>query len=147
MNNVLTTLQQNEVQYDLIRHEKQIRSAQEGAIYFGIEAGQTAPALVLKSETEFYALIASGNRGRVNLEEVSELIGCGPLKMASPKEVQQITGYAVGSVPLALSLPCIVDRELYRYPYIYGGSGDPMSTLKIAPTDLEKLNVVVGFLD
>ncbi|WP_254611289.1 YbaK/EbsC family protein [Paenibacillus sp. JMULE4] len=67
--------------------------------------------------------------------------------MASPKEVREITGYTVGSVSIVLSLPCIVDRGLFRYPFIYGGTGEPTSTLKIIPSALEKLNQVVAYLD
>lgn len=147
MDNLKAILQEKGVQYEIIHHEKQIRTAQEGADYFGIEIGQTAPTLVLKSEKGYFAMIVSGNRGCVNLEEVSDILGCNQLKMATPKEVQQITGYTVGSVSLVLSLPCIVDRGLFHYPFVYGGTGEPASTLKIAPNELEKLNQVVVFLD
>ena len=148
MDNLRTILQENEVQFEIIHHEKPIRTAQEGADYFGIELGQTAPTLVLKSEKGYFSMIISGSRGRVDLEELSGILGCNHLKMANPKEVQQITGYTVGSVPLVgLSLPCIVDRELFRYPFIYGGTGEPTSTLKITPKALEKLNQVVVLLD
>ncbi|GCD84226.1 aminoacyl-tRNA deacylase [Parageobacillus thermoglucosidasius] len=148
MDNLKSILQENDVQFEVIHHESLIHTAQEGADYFGIEIGQTAPTLVLKSEKGYFAMIISGGRGRVNLEEVSEILGCNQLKMATPKEVQQITGYTVGSVPLVgLSLPCIVDKELFRYPFIYGGTGESTSTLKIAPNALEKLNQVVALLD
>ncbi|MEK3675287.1 MULTISPECIES: hypothetical protein [unclassified Paenibacillus] len=33
------------------------------------------------------------------------------------------------------------------YPFFYGGTGVPSSTLKLNPHDLEKLNRVVAFLD
>lgn len=147
MDKLKTILQEKRVQYEIIHHEKQIRTAQEGAEYFGIEIGQTAPTLVLKSEKGYFAMIVSGNRGHVNLEEMSGLLGCDQLKMATPKEVQQITGYTVGNVSLVLSLPCIIDRGLLQYPFVYGGTGEPESTLKIAPSELEKLNQVVTFLD
>jgi len=147
MDNLITILQESGVQFEIIHHEKQIRTAQEGADYFGIEIGQTAPTLVLKSEKGYFAMIVSGSRGRVNLEEVSGILGCNQLKMAAPKEVRRITGCTAGNVSLVLSLPCIVDKELFRYPFIYGGTGEPSSTLKIAPDALEKLNQVVAFLD
>ena len=147
MDNLNTILQEKEVEFEIIHHDKQIRTAQEGADYFGIEIGQTAPTLVLKSEKGYFAMIVSGNRGRVNLEEVAAILGCKQLKMANPKEVQQVTGYTVGSVSLVISLPCIVDKELFRYSFIYGGTGDPLSTLKIAPAALEKVNQVVAYLN
>lgn len=148
MENLITILQENEVQFEIMYHENPIRTAQEGAAYFGIEIGQTAPTLILKYEKGYFAMIISGGRRRVNLEEVSEILGCNQLKLAKPKEVKQITGYTVGSVPLVgLSMPCILDRNIFRYPFIYGGTGEPTSTLKITPNALEKLNQVVALLD
>ncbi|AKP48394.1 YbaK/prolyl-tRNA synthetase associated region [Bacillus smithii] len=141
-------MQENEVQFEIMYHENPIRTAQEGAAYFGIEIGQTAPTLILKYEKGYFAMIISGGRRRVNLEEVSEILGCNQLKLAKPKEIKQITGYTVGSVPLVgLSMPCILDRNIFRYPFIYGGTGEPTSTLKITPNALEKLNQVVALLD
>lgn len=141
-------LRNNDVPFEIIHHEQPIRSAQEGADYFGIEIGQTAPTLVLKSDKGYYALIMSGARGRANLEDLSAMLGCGQLKLASPKEVRQTTGYTVGSVPLiGLPMPYIVDKRLDRYPYIYGGTGAATATLKISPAALEKLNKVVAFLN
>ncbi|WP_371836636.1 aminoacyl-tRNA deacylase, partial [Bacillus smithii] len=145
---LITFLQENEVQFEIMYHENPIRTAQEGAAYFGIEIGQTAPTLILKYEKGYFAMIISGGRRRVNLEEVSEILGCNQLKLAKPKEIKQITGYTVGSVPLVgLSMPCILDRNIFRYPFIYGGTGEPTSTLKITPNALEKLNQVVALLD
>ncbi|WP_270584049.1 aminoacyl-tRNA deacylase [Bacillus smithii] len=148
MENLITFLQENEVQFEIMYRENPIRTAQEGAAYFGIEIGQTAPTLILKSEKGYFAMIISGGRRRVNLEEVSEILGCNQLKLAKPNEIKQITGYTVGSVPLVgLSMPCILDRNIFRYPFIYGGTGEPTSTLKITPNALEKLNQVVALLD
>lgn len=148
MDHIKSILQENRIPFDILYHENPIRTAQEGADFFGIEIGQTAPTLILKSDKGYFAIIVSGGRGRVNLEKLSEILGCNQLKMAPPKEVQKITGYTVGNVPLVgLSLPCIIDKELFRYPFIYGGTGEPTSTLKIPPHALEQLNQVVAFLN
>lgn len=39
------------------------------------------------------------------------------------------------------SLPTLIDRRLMAYDFIYGGSGDPFYTLKIAPKALLALNM------
>ncbi|AKG34444.1 aminoacyl-tRNA deacylase [Paenibacillus durus] len=140
-------LQEKGVKYEIIKHEGPIKTAQEGAAFLGIEIGQTAPALVLRAGNEYFAMIVSGDRGRVNLADAAALLGHDSLKMASPKQVLQLTGYEVGSVSLMLPLPCILDRRLFRYPFIYGGTGEPGSTLKISPQALEQLNEVVAYLD
>lgn len=89
MDNLRTFLQESGVQFEIIHHEKQIRTAQEGADFFGIETGQTAPALVLKSEKGYFAMIVSGSRGRVDLEEVSGILGCHQLKWLAQKKSER----------------------------------------------------------
>ncbi|MCK9909806.1 YbaK/EbsC family protein, partial [Microbacteriaceae bacterium K1510] len=129
-------------------HDQPIKTAQDGARYFGIEPGQTASTLIVKTDNQFYVVICSGQRGRVNFAEIPALQGSGTVQLASADEVKQATGCAVGSVPLAgHSLPCIVDKLLFRYPYVYGGTGDPLATLKIPPAALEQVNHVVSFFE
>ncbi len=147
MDKLRTILEQSGVQFEIIQHEKTIRTAQEGVDYLGIEIGQTAPILILKSENGHFSLIKSGDRGRVDLQEIGAVLGYDQLQTATPREVLQITGYSIGTVPLVgLPFPCILDRGLFRYPFVYGGTGQPESTLKITPDALEKLNQVVGFI-
>ncbi|OLN31696.1 hypothetical protein DSOL_2384 [Desulfosporosinus metallidurans] len=45
------------------------------------------------------------------------------------------------------NLPCVVDKRLFQYTSIYGGSGEETCTLKINPNALEKVNRVVATLD
>lgn len=140
-------LNENKADYEIITHDQSIQSAQEGAAYFGIEQGQTAPTLVLKSEAQYFAIIVSGDYGRLDLEELKTLLKCDELKLAKPKEVEQVTGFTIGTVPLIRhGLPTILDRQLYRYTCIYGGTGHANSTLKISPGDVERLNNIVAFV-
>jgi len=55
-----------------------------------------------------------------------------------------MTGYKAGSIPLiGHNLPCVFDDCLLDYDYIYGGSGDELHTLKIAPNDVMRLNNII----
>nr|WP_280922256.1 YbaK/EbsC family protein [Ammoniphilus resinae] len=57
--------------------------------------------------------------------------------------LSKVTGFEVGSVPLVgLNLPFVIDKNLYHYPFIYGGTGERTCTLKINPQALEELNSV-----
>lgn len=148
MKNLPNLLQEKDIPYELINHDQPILTAQEGAEYFGIEVGQTAPTLILKTDQGYYALIFSGQRGRVDLVEVARILGVEKVKLAKPKEVQQVTGFAVGSVSMVEhGLPCVMDQQLYQYPFVYGGTGQATCTLKITPDDLGKLNQVVAMLE
>jgi Cys-tRNA(Pro)/Cys-tRNA(Cys) deacylase len=104
--------------------------------------------LILKTDKGFVALIVSGSCSKVNFEEIADILGCSKVKLASGKEVQKVTGYEVGSVPLiGLDLPCVIDKLLFLYDFIYGGTGHRTCTLKIEPQALKELNQVEVILD
>lgn len=98
MNDLQEILERSEYKYELIHHEKPILTRQDGSEYFGIEVGQTAPSLILKTDKGFFVLIVSGNRSRLDFESIADMLGCRKVKLASPKEVQKVTGFEVGSV-------------------------------------------------
>lgn len=148
MNRLQEILNKCEYKYEIIQHEKPILSREDGSKYFGIETGQTAPSLILKTDKGFFVLILSGNRGKLDFNKLAATIGCSKVKLASPKEVQKITGFEVGSVRMVgLDLPCVIDKRLFNYDFIYGGTGQTTFTLKIEPSALNQLNQVVATFD
>jgi len=147
MDNLRSLLEEKKIPFELIKHDTPILTAEEGARYFGINVGQTAPTLIIWTDKGFFALIISGDRGRVDFSDVAGVLGCKKVRLAGAKEVQKVTGYEVGSVSLVgHNLPCIFDTRLLRYPSVYGGTGKATCTLKIDPYDLEKINKVVATL-
>ena len=76
------------------------------------------------------------------------ILGCNKVKLASPKEVQKVTGFEVGSVSMVgLDLPCVIDKKLFNYDFVYGGIGKSTFSLKIEPSALNELNNVVAMFD
>lgn len=145
-------LAKSSFKYELISHPKPIRSAREGAAFFGIAMGQTAPTLIIETQgkvtKDFYALILSGDRGKADLKIVARLLGYPRVKLADFGHVKQITGFNVGVIPLiGLELPCVLDRNLFRFSFIYGGTGKQLLTLKVEPAALLEFNRVEAFLD
>ena len=72
MENLKAILKKNTYSYELIFHETSLRSAQEGADYFNIDIGQTAPTLIIKTDIGFFALVVSGSRGRIDFKDVAQ---------------------------------------------------------------------------
>jgi len=141
-------LKKSHYTYEIIEHEKPILSKQDGVNFFGIEVGQAAPTLVLKTDKGLIALIVSGSRSKVNFEKIADILGCSNAKLASQEEVRKVTGSQVGSVRMVgLDLPCVIDKRLFHYDYIYGGTGQSTFTLKIAPQALNELNQVIATFD
>jgi len=148
MDKVKDILENSNSNYEFIFHEKQIYSATEGAEYFGIEAGQTAPTLIIKTDKGYFAIIFSGCRNCIDFEFIAKILGVSRAKLANKDKVLEITGFNPGDTPMVgLTLPTIFDKKLLQYPFVYGGSGQQNRTLKISPIVLRKLIQPVAFLE
>jgi len=133
------TLESNKADYEIIYHEKPIKSRNDALDYFKLE--EMAPTLILKSEEKYFALIISGERNKIDFENIQNLLGCKHLEMATRQEVFDKMQLETGRIPLVgHNLPCIIDEGLFNYEYVFGGSGDFLHTLKIRPADLERMN-------
>ena len=138
-------LRRENAEFALIKQDRPILSASDAEGCYDVR--KAAPALILQSERGLVACIFSSGRGRLNLEQVKAVCGFSKLRLADRKKVPKQTGYEVGAVPLiGHGLPCIFDDGLLQYDYIYGGTGDPLTTLKIKPADVKRLNQVIGIL-
>ena len=138
---------ENQANFEIIHHNNPIYSSRDGVNYFGIELGQTAPIIIIKTETGFYALIVSGERGKMDLKIIAHILGCSKIRLSTKKELKNIN-FLPGSIPLINhGLPCILDKNLFRYKFVYGGTGFPDYTLKINPGDLERLNHIIAKIE
>jgi Uncharacterized conserved protein len=134
--------------FELLENRVRIRSASEGAAYWGIDLGATAPALVLRAQDRFLLLILSGGAGKVDFGALALETGIDGLRMATPGEIREQFGLKPGEVPLfGLGLQTLVDRRLLAHEHVYGGSGDPELTLKVAPKALLVLNEESRLID
>lgn len=144
MKRIITLLNESNFDYEVIKHEKTIHSAQEGASYFGIDIEQTAPALILSTEKGYIALIISGKKDKIDFSELGKKIGISITGLAKRDEIKKVFGFSAGEVPLLLeNLQCIIDSDLLKYNYIYGGIGNKNYTLKISPKALLEFNNVI----
>lgn len=131
-----------EVNFDIIYHDIAIKSKKDAIGLFKIE--ETAPTLIVKTELNFYALIISGDREKIDFKVLKQLLACKKIEMAKREEIAEKFGFVAGQVPMiGHNLPCIIDRNILKYEYVYGGTGNWNYTLKISPNDLIKANNVI----
>nr|WP_320147040.1 YbaK/EbsC family protein [uncultured Anaeromusa sp.] len=141
-------LRENGYAYQLLPQTRPLRSAEDGAAYFDISVGQTAPVLLVEATQEhrFLCLLA-GDHGRLDLVKAAALLKIPKLTPVKYKKVYDITGFEPGNMPLlGINLPCLFDDSLLRYPLVYGGSGQENLTLSIDPQALLALHQVVARL-
>ena len=127
--------------FTLIRRQTPILSVQDAAGF--CDPGLAAPSLVVQTEHGLMLMIVSAVRGMLDFSALKAALGFERLKLADPKRVLSQTGFVPGAIPLVgMNLPCIFDDRLRALPCIFGGSGDRLVTLKIAPEDARRLNDV-----
>jgi Cys-tRNA(Pro)/Cys-tRNA(Cys) deacylase len=145
MEKLKSLLNESGFDYEIIKHERKIYSAQDGAEYFGIEIGQTAPTLILSTDNGLIALIISGSKGKMDFDKLGDELGYTINGLADKKDIKKSLGFNAGAIPLVgHELPTIIDSELYKYEYIYGGTGDDDYTLKISPEAVAQLNDIIA---
>lgn len=76
-----------------------------------------------KTDKGFFALIVSGDRGHIDFNEVASILGCNKVKLAGARDVEKVTGCAVGSIPIKsggiqqlgeLSFEACCEENIYR---------------------------------
>lgn len=84
-------LQENGYAYQLLPQTR--RSAEDGAAYFGIAVGQTAPVLLVEAApSQYYLCLLAGNRGRLDRQSGCAL-NAPKLRPVKYKRVYDITGF------------------------------------------------------
>ena len=141
-------LQENGYAYQLLPQTRPLRSAEDGAAYFGIAVGQTAPVLLVEAApSQYYLCLLAGDRGRLDLVKAAALLNAPKLTPVKYKKVYDITGFEPGNMPLfGLNFPCLFDEALLRYPLVYGGSGQENLTLAVDPRALLALHQIAARL-
>jgi len=139
-------LNNSDVDFEILPNEKPILTVNDALGFY--EICETAPTLIIKSEKGYFALLLSGDRGRIDFKQIKKILQCKKVRMASEDEVLETIGFEAGSVPLVgHRLPCVLDQHLLNVPYVYGGVGNANFTLKINPRDLIKVNDIVAEID
>ncbi len=136
----------HDADFELIPHESPIISTNDASKYFDIK--KASPTFIVDTEQGLVAFIVGSWRGRLNFRELCPTMGFSKLKMADKDKIYDTMGCSIGAIPLVgHGRPCVFDKNLLHYDYIFGGSGDPWHTLKIAPNDVIRLNAVIRYIE
>jgi Cys-tRNA(Pro)/Cys-tRNA(Cys) deacylase len=124
------------IPYAILAQDLTIRSSQEGVEQGLGELANMAPTFILRSEIGYLAAVIQGDR-RLSYKRIKRELKLKNLCLASPVQVQQVTGSEIGYVSLFnAGVTTIIDSRLAEVDTIFGGCGVPRYTLKINPRDL-----------
>ena len=109
----------------------------------GTEVAQIAKSILLKDKKGQYLLVVATGDARIDNKKVKQ-ISPSRLRMATPDEVLEVTGFPVGGVcPFALKseLPIYLDESLKRFSVVYAAAGTPNTAV---PVSCEQLTAITG---
>jgi prolyl-tRNA editing enzyme YbaK/EbsC (Cys-tRNA(Pro) deacylase) len=79
---------------------------------------------------------------KVDFAKLKKSLSAGKVKLATPEQILELTGYLIGSTPpvaLINQMPVYIDIRALREDVLYVGGGEPNSILKIRSYDLVRV--------
>ncbi|MDL9981246.1 YbaK/EbsC family protein [Microbacterium candidum] len=107
----------------------------------GVEVGAIANSLVFWSDGEPLLVMTSGAH-RVDTSALAARLGRSSIKRATPEQVREATGQAIGGVaPTGHPAPLVtvVDEALAAYPEIWAAGGTPHTVFPLTYDELVRL--------
>lgn len=131
--------------YRILHHPETVASARDGADRGFGSLAQMTPTLILRSEYGYLAAIICGDT-RLSYRKIKKHLGLRNVSMASPDQVLNVTGAAVGSVAMVNpGLRTLVDARVMEQAEVFGGCGIPNYSLAMGGADLARVTTAEVF--
>jgi len=129
------------VRAEILRLKTKVKTVSQAASALGVNRDKIIKTIMFvdSSENPILAVVSGGDR--IDLDRLAKVVGSS-VRMATPDEVKEHTGYAVGGLPPVghkKPIRTIVDPKVLRKSQVYGGGGSDSSLLKISPQDIVRL--------
>jgi Cys-tRNA(Pro) deacylase len=140
---LLAFLEEHEVDHEIVAPGVPMPTVPAAAAAVGVGVEQILKTLLFDDRNGGFVVAIASGIGRVDRARLAAVTGSEKLRVADAADVLRITGYPAGGVaPLALPphLPVIVDTAVMTLPVAWGGAGREELLLRVAPTDVVRLN-------
>ncbi|WNC15752.1 YbaK/EbsC family protein [Brevibacillus brevis] len=141
MERVMHHVKQFEPALEPLLFAEPLKTSEQAAEALGAEVGQIAKSILFRAGEQYALFVAAGDV-RIHPKQVKAALGSGKAKMASPQEVEAVTGFQVGAVcpfGLAEQVPIFVDSSLQRFAHVYTAAGIAESLLPVSWEQLLKM--------
>ena len=130
------------IPHRVFRHAGQVNSLEQAASERGQTPGQVVRSIVFRLGEGRFAMALVAGAAQISWPTLRAHFGQSRLTMADPDEVQQATGYRIGTVsPIGLAnpLPVLIDASVLVHEEISMGSGQSNTGIILKRDDLLKL--------
>jgi Cys-tRNA(Pro) deacylase len=116
---------------EIINVGESVKTVEQAAKAIGANPKQIIKSLLFISEKEPLLVIVDGE-SKVDLNKLAKLFGS--IKLATPKEVKEVTGYEVGGIPpIGVKIKTIMDLKVLENEFVIGGGGGIDKLSKLNP--------------
>ncbi len=140
-NDLKEFLNKKNVEYELLKFEKPVISSKDA--YEQVK-GEVIKSILIICDNKPIICILKGE-DKINFEKLKVLLDCKEVRLAKAKEVKEITGYDIGSLPPIghkTEIWKIVDKKILDLDdneILYLGGGSHYHLLKIKKKELLKI--------
>ncbi len=107
---------------EIINVGKPVKTVEQAVKATGSRPRQIIKSLLFISEKEGPILVIVDGESKVDLNKLAKIFG--KVRLATPEEVKQITGFEVGAVPpVGVKVKTIVDPKVLENKFVIGGGG------------------------
>jgi len=129
---------------EIINVGKPVKTVEQAVKATGSRPEQIIKSLLFISEKEGPILVIVDGKSKVDLNKLERMFG--KVRLATPEEVKQITGFEVGAVPpVGVEVKTIVDPKVLENEFVIGGGGRIDRLSKLNPekiVEYQKAEVV-----
>jgi len=140
-------IKEKKMDAEVIRFAKPVRTV-EDVEKLGIPSESVVKTLIgQKEDGKYVAVLARGDK-RLDLKKLSRVLGK-KVKLASPREVEELTHVGVGSVsplmPFVEKVNVVIDKHVFELSEAYAGGGSAKALVRFNPQEYaEKTNALIA---
>lgn len=139
LDKISNLLKDQNADYSLLVDDATVVTASDGARRYGISLSETTPTLILKIKDKYCAAIICGDT-RISFKKLKQVLAVKDISMADSQTILDLTGAKIGEVSLINpGMITLIDSNVLKNKYCYGGSGVAKTTLRINTQDLIRI--------
>lgn len=117
---------------EILELDAPVKTVEQAARATGANPEQIIKSILLITENEEAILAIVDGKSRIDLKKIERRFG--RTRLASPREVKEITGYEVGELPpIGIPVKTLIDPRVLEKSYVLGGGGAVNKLVKIDP--------------
>ncbi len=126
---------------EVVRFPQGTRTAQDAARAIGCSVAQIVKSMVFVADGEPVVALTSG-ANRVDAKRLAAVLGAGDVRRATPEEVREATGFAIGGTPplgYPRPLRVVLDQHLLAQEEVWAAAGTPDTVFRTTPGELARV--------